>query len=77
LLSRPGSIARALLKVDEFGSRLMAAIESRTHQRGNALLTYRTDRCTWLVWSLDGSPFPPLYAFQPLLGSQMRRNQMT
>jgi hypothetical protein len=38
---------------------------------------YLTERCTWFSCSLDGSPLPFVYAFQPLLGSQMRRNQMT
>ena len=35
------------------------------------------DRCTWFVWSLDGSPPAPEYDFQPLLGSQIRRYQIT
>jgi len=30
-----------------------------------------------LVWSLDGSPPAPEYDFQPLLGSQIRRYQIT
>jgi trk system potassium uptake protein TrkA len=37
----------------------------------------RIDTCTWLVWSLAGSPAPPPYTRQPVPGNQICRYQIT
>ncbi len=47
------------------------------HRRRPTRPDYNTDRCTWFVWSLDGSPLAEPYDFQPVAGSQICRYQIT